>query len=838
MKKEEDGDFTLLLKYSENAMLFELKELFEKKQFSQEQIDEAFRICIKNFKKHNKDYEESIKLFLNQTSDINFQNDKYNETTVLMYAFDEGQEIPSDLILSCFNNEINLNLYDSFKETTLFHLIKSDKINEDCLKDFLTQLLTKNFDFDFKNNNEETISLILENKGKKHIINFIKEIIDNINLNMNKLTLKYNKSDKNEYEEIIYELKKYYEQINIIQNQNNSFYYNIVFLEIKILLSVVTSNPKFNNFLVENFSNNLLKQNHLKLINLLNNLEIESDEVTYSPCFVINKFIMLYQLDKFHMFKKYKKILENNENELNYFDNKFIFFYLEIIYIDTLIEREKIKEAIEEIKKLENEIDNKIEIDKKLILPNDIEIDIKDDNIIKQIIKLYKIFVMIFINEDNKKSKNFSESFTSSNIKQANESLKKIENDINELTVNSNKGLKNFFDFLQIRLLYLSSHFSMNKLNSKLEKFFTENKNNNEVINIYYYNTQGIINLKEGKYSLSSFYFLKCLNILNNESSIQFIKRNHYYPVIAFNLALSYFYQRKFENSIKILYFLLNYSNNNTKFFTNNKYIYYRLALSQLELTLSKNKNINEIYNKYICMRDIKNCFILNNINSSSSFNLEIDKNEDPMLIKQDIISNDIIDNFKKVLLIINNKTDDKIYLNTLFNLIFCLLINENYTEAIFYLKNIKVETTKIQKYIINSYLLQCYIYTGNLKLAQQISELMVIEKDMDSFNEKYYQRINNKIIPYSNFKICIYINMIKFCILNGKKDEIQKYLFLLLDCCNIDFSFNNQGGIHSVEEIPPYIINVFIYYYLNINRKDLATIILKTKKAKEIPKP
>ena len=835
MKKEEDGDFTLLLKYSENAMLFELKELFEKKQFSQEQIDEAFRICIKNFKKHNKDYEESIKLFLNQTSDINFQNDKYNETTVLMYAFDEGQEIPSDLILSCFNNEINLNLYDSFKETTLFHLIKSDKINEDCLKDFLTQLLTKNFDFDFKNNNEETISLILENKGKKHIINFIKEIIDNINLNMNKLTLKYNKSDKNEYEEIIYELKKYYEQINIIQNQNNSFYYNIVFLEIKILLSVVTSNPKFNNFLVENFSNNLLKQNHLKLINLLNNLEIESDEVTYSPCFVINKFIMLYQLDKFHMFKKYKKILENNENELNYFDNKFIFFYLEIIYIDMLIEREKIKEAIEEIKKLENEIDNKIEIDKKLILPNDIEIDIKDDNIIKQIIKLYKIFVMIFINEDNKKSKNFSESFTSSNIKQANESLKKIENDINELTVNSNKGLKNFFDFLQIRLLYLSSHFSMNKLNSKLEKFFTENKNNNEVINIYYYNTQGIINLKEGKYSLSSFYFLKCLNILNLESSIQLIKRNHYYPAIAFNLALSYFYQRNYENCIKILYFLLNYSNNNTKFFTNYKYIYYRLALSQLELILSKNKNINEIYNKYFDMRDIKNCFILNNINASSSFNLEIDEKDDSSLIKQDLISNDIIDNFKKVLLLIGNKYDDKIYLNTLFNLIFCLLINENYSEAIFYLRNIKVETTKIQKYIINSYLLQCYIFTGNLKLAQKISEILITEKDLDNYNDKFYQKINNKIIPFANFKVSIYINMIKMCILNGKKEEIDGYLINLLGYCNLDISYNNQGGINSVEEIPPFIINVFVYYYLNINRRDLAINILKTKKIKQI---
>ena len=123
-------------------------------------------------------------------------------------------------------------------------------------------------------------------------------------------------------------------------------------------------------------------------------------------------------------------------------------------------------------------------------------------------------------------------------------------------------------------------------------------------------------------------------------------------------------------------------------------------------------------------------------------------------LIKQGIISNDIIDNFKKVSLIINKKTDHKIYLNTLYNLIFCLLMNENYIEAIFYLNLIKVETIKIQKYIINSYLLHYYIFTGNIKFAQQISEIMIMNKDIDSFNEKYYQRINNKIIPYANFKI------------------------------------------------------------------------------------
>ena len=832
MSNEEEEDFKLLLFYSENASLTELKELFENKKFSQEKVDEAFRHCIKNCKKHNKEYAESIKLFLKIINDINFQNEKYNETTILMYAFDEGQEVPCDLILSCFNSEINLNIYDSNKETTIFHLIKSDKINDESQKEFLTQLLIKSFDFDFINNDNETITSILERKGKNEILTYIKEIIKNSIFNINTLTSKYNKNNRDDYDEILKELSKYYQQINTVKSENPSFYYNILLVEMKILLSVVGVSHYQKDIVVEKFGSDILKQNQLKLIHTLNKVNIQSKEIDYSPCLIINKFIMLYQLDKFQLFKDYKNIIENNENGKFYYDNKLLFFYLQTIYIDMLIEREKIKDAIEEIKKLENEIDTKKDIEKKLILPNDLEIDIKDDTILKNIIKLYKIFIMLFINEDNKKKKGFSESFTSSNIKQANELMKKIEIEINELTINSNFGLKNFFDFLQIRLLYLSSHFSMNKLNSKLEKFYSENTRRNEIINIYYYNTQGIINLKEGKYSLSSFYFLKCLNILNLESSIQLIKRNHYYPAIAFNLALSYFYQRNYENCIKILYFLLNYSNNNTKFFTNNKYIYYRLALSQLEVTLSKNKNINEIYNKYFDMRDIKNCFILNNINASSSFNLEKD---DSSLIKQDLISNDIIDNFKKVLLLIGNKYDDKIYLNTLFNLIFCLLINENYSEAIFYLRNIKAETTKIQKYIINSYLLQCYIFTGNLKSAQKISEILITEKDLDNFNDKFYQKISNKIIPFANFKVSVYINMIKMCILNGKKEEIDGYLIHLLGYCNLDISYNNQGGINSVEEIPPFIINVFVYYYLNINRRDLAINILKTKKIKQI---
>ena len=125
--------------------------------------------------------------------------------------------------------------------------------------------------------------------------------------------------------------------------------------------------------------------------------------------------------------------------------------------------------------------------------------------------------------------------------------------------------------------------------------------------------------------------------------------------------------------------------------------------------------------------------------------------------------------------------------------------MNENYTEEIFYLNQIKVETTKIQKYIINSYLLQCYIFTGNIKFAQQISEKMIMNKDIDSFNEKHHQRINNKIILYGKFKIWFYINMIKNFILNGKNDEIEKYLFYLSDSCICEISSKNKVWINSV---------------------------------------
>lgn len=87
-------------------------------------------------------------------------------------------------------------------------------------------------------------------------------------------------------------------------------------------------------------------------------------------------------------------------------------------------------------------------------------------------------------------------------------------------------------------------------------------------------------------------YYKKNVNATN--------KKKPFYPAILFNLALSYFYSKKYRRTIECLYILLNYSNNRSKFFINYKYIYYRLGLANLEILLHEDKNVNLLYNSYI----------------------------------------------------------------------------------------------------------------------------------------------------------------------------------------------------------------------------------------------
>ena len=72
-----------------------------------------------------------------------------------------------------------------------------------------------------------------------------------------------------------------------------------------------------------------------------------------------------------------------------------------------------------------------------------------------------------------------------------------------------------------------------------------------------------------------------------------------------------------------------------------------------------------------------------------------------------------------------------------------------------------------------------------------------------------------------------------KDCFTNTLDDNYD--LLAILDSIKFNVYVNDEGKIDANEEMPTYIINVFVYYYLLIDRKDLALDILKNRKIKEI---
>ena len=572
---------------------------------------------------------------------------------------------------------------------------------------------------------------------------------------------------------------------------------------------------KYNN---KNFLTNILEEHNKllefdnQIINILNSINLFNSYYQISDALFINKIIMYYQFDFFEIINK----INNNENLFNIKNSFFTYFYFKLILIDMLINREKYLKAFEEfnlLKKYNNEkinlnsnyynnIDN-IE-NNKYIIPFDIFFNFTNNDNIQLLINLYEIFFHIYEKKQNSNNNN--------------KNIIDLINKIGENTINNNSNLqiKNFYYFLKIKILFLTQKSFSTKINYNLEKLLN-NEIKNEISEIYYYNTMGIINIKNKKYILANFYLSKCLNLIKLKTKYFLIKRNLFYPKILFNISLCNFYQKKYNNCINILYKLINYSNNKNKFFVKNKFIYYRLALSMLELNLEK-KKLNNIYK---CYKNNKFYLYYNSPKESNS----------------NFLPNEIIINFKKVLLLIKNNKNDKIYLSTYLNIIFCNIINQNYVEAIYFLNNIKFNKNNVFiKNLKNFYSLQCYIYLNKLDLAQKISENIVLDSNLDLQENYFYQKINLYDKIETNFRIAFYINLIKMNIKLNKKDEIEKILIYLLDQINLNITINqNNENINTNEEIPIYLINIFVYYYLFKNKVDLAINLLKYKNIKYI---
>ena len=815
-----------------------IKSIFDNNKFNQQEIDEAFRQCIHNYNKNQKDsFENCINLFLSNIQEINFRNPKHNFTTILMYSIDESQDIAIGLIISYYKENLDMNLSDSNGENTLFHLVNNNNFSTKTKIEFLKNFFLNDYNLYSKNNKNETIPSILKSKGCLDLLDEIKNKIKENKFDQNKLTSLYNNK---KYNELLKVFEKYEKEKNDKQNiliNNYSINYNKLFIALKMIINSLNLKSKnyFDNlqnqplkFLIENKG---ISHCICMLMDVLKKVDFDPKDgnTQFILCLIINKMIMYYQLD---LYKDFCLLKNNIEASGNIYLNNNLFFnlYKYFINIDMMMQRSLFSEANTELKLLKKNLsenkyliegkqinDNNPKNKKVVILPNDLIFKVKDLN---KLTNLYQIFINSYINYKN--SNECSELIKElKDIKIEEPENNDKDNEKNSLST-SNNNLKSFQKYLLLRLNYLynvaknpNGKISY-KINDKLLMLNIEgNSPENELNKIYYYHYQGIISLKNEKYNISSYFFFKCLKIITKKTSMQLIKRNHFYPAILFNLALSYFYSKKYRSTIECLYILLNYSNNRSKFFINYKYIYYRLGLANLEILLHEDKNINLLYNSYI-----KKKFILKTPHKSYL-------NE----------KNDIIEYFKKTFILIRNNPDDPVYFSTLINLVFSLIIKENYIEAVFYLKlNKSKERNNLN--IINSYLIQCYIYLNRIDLAEKKSkEIILDDKSLKVNNKeiKFYERLNSKLVSVKGLKLGMIINLIKLCAMKKNIKEMQQYLILILDSINFNISVDEKGKIITNEEMPAYIINIFVYYYLLINRKDLALNILKKRKIDEI---
>ena len=333
------------------------------------------------------------------------------------------------------------------------------------------------------------------------------------------------------------------------------------------------------------------------------------------------------------------------------------------------------------------------------------------------------------------------------------------------------KTMENLYHFLKVKVDYFSNNqFKLNKHLSAIDKYKTSIDGT-----LFYYNFLGIINMKQGHYSYAEYCFKYCRNIIC-ENSMLYLK---YLDGVEYNLALCYFFTKDYDKSIEILNKLKNLES-----MKNNPYLFYRLALCFIEKEFLKHRmnfkknNENDIVCKTIfndkndepafkkrfllvnqspspsiinppdesknrkdnkdgeensshaienldfteAINALKECILI--IKGYSSFNAQIYETLKPL------INNELIDlkplfnndeNKEKNSSDDSNTQYDDIIELAYLNLIFCLIRNENYAEAIEIIEEFREKQPDKYKFVLDNYSIEAYLKLGDFDKALNI---------------------------------------------------------------------------------------------------------------------
>ena len=430
------------------------------------------------------------------------------------------------------------------------------------------------------------------------------------------------------------------------------------------------------------------------------------------------------------------------------------------------------------------------------------------------------------------------------------------------------KTMENLYHFLKVKVDYFSNiQFKLNKHLSSIDKY----KTSNDSI-LFYYNFLGIINMKQGHYSYAEYCFKYCRNIIC-QNSMLYLK---YLDGVEYNLALCYFFTKDYDKSIEILNKIKNLES-----MKNNPYLFYRLALCYIEKEFLKQKinfkknNENDIVCKTIfndkndepafkkrfllvnqspppsiinppkegknqndnkegeenqntaidnldfteAISALKECILI--IKGYSSYNAQIYE------ILKPLINNELIDLkplFNKEEDKKKNSSDDSnmqyndIHELAYLNLIFCLIRNENYVEAIEIIEEFRERRPDKYKFVLDNYSIEAYLKLGEFNKA-----LNILSKENFSYENidakgAFFSNSNHQVYNEVTYRLALYINLIKINILNNNAQDAEKYINSILSLLNYP----------AEKELPPYVINIIIFYFLSIGKNEQAVHIIK----------
>ena len=87
-----------------------------------------------------------------------------------------------------------------------------------------------------------------------------------------------------------------------------------------------------------------------------------------------------------------------------------------------------------------------------------------------------------------------------------------------------------------------------------------------------------------------------------------------------------------------------------------------------------------------------------------------------------------------------------------------------------------------------------------------------------------FFSNSNNQVYNEVTYRLALYINLIKINILNNNAQDAEKYINSILSLLNYP----------TEKELPPYVINIIIFYFLSIGKNEQAVQIIKYRR---IPK-